>query len=50
MQKPYAKSVDERQNNHRRNDLFIGPGERLADTIAAWIYTLNLNASWPIPR
>ena len=43
MQNPYAKSVIERQNNHRWNDLFNGPGGLLADTIAAWNCMLN----WP---
>ena len=41
MQKPYAKSMRERQNNHRRNDLFIGLRGLLADIISAWTYTLN---------
>jgi len=43
MQNPYAKSVIERQNNHRWNDLFMRLGGLLADIIRAWIYTLN----WP---
>jgi len=42
-QYPCAKSVLERQNNHRQNDLFIGLCGLLADILWAWIYTLN----WP---
>jgi hypothetical protein len=40
-QNPCAKSVLERQNNHRQNDLFIGLCGLLSDIIHAWNYTLN---------